>query len=547
MPSEAAHLRHDHRPGSVYVRLGGARSCRRCCRGALAACLPPPAACLPTLERLQRRLGRRDERPSRHQRLQALTERLLPRPPAATAAATPSPATTPASPPPPPPPPPLPPVPPPRARHRADDFATDGITLARVEPRSIVGSYVQRTIPYRSASFSQGDFAANKYARVQPASIFDLVRRDGPEKPPRVDTDGAEGSSAASVDSGAESGAGSADGLVSLAAPAPRSPPPARAAPRRTASVPAPPPAPPLLPREEPVGSGTSPPATTLPFTFPPLPEPPATACANPDCECADFKSRDDSVSATETGDIPVPVYECIVKQWSTERPQSGAASDGSPEAEREDEPITSEQVASLLAAVHNPRTAAPPGTRERRRPLDKTRRRKGIYITTASDDGGEEEPPARLSADASSSLTGEAPPTDGAGWPRTDELQLRRVRLSQQSSDERDDDGARTWRRAEPAAAAPAPAAESERRRTGGAAGRRSLSDAPHAARPTHTRAASSPSKLSLSGRGGAELLAELLRGSSEALSNAAVFDNVVLTLHQHNVSTSAIVHINS
>lgn len=146
---------------SPYVTLGAVRyavrrapppracPCRCCSEEAVAACLGRAKPDRRTLDRIQRRLGRgsRDERPSRQQRLQALTERLLPRP-------------HPTPPPPPPPPPPhsapvLPPVPPPRSRHRhspprgvsvdrCDDFDTDKITLVRVEPRSIVGSYAQK-------------------------------------------------------------------------------------------------------------------------------------------------------------------------------------------------------------------------------------------------------------------------------------------------------------------------------------------------------------------------------------------------------------------
>lgn len=368
---------------------------------------------------------------------------------------------------------------------------------------------------------------------------------------------------------------------------------------------------------------GTSPLEPSQPFAFPPLPEPPAPVCANVDCDCSHFPVTLDDPEIADDVDssIPVPVYECIVKQWSKDLPQeepskSDAASDGSLDRDKEDETITSEQVLSLLAAVQNPCTPAPIGARERRRPLDKTKRRKGIYITTPSDDGGEEDPPSsngckRESSDASlqdsrlsaetrtSSLLGDksddsctnGPPSPteapAPSWPRSEELRARRARFYQQSSDERDDDSFRTRRKnrdspseaesdtcsrdrtASPSPLSPSDTSDVEVRRqqfskgpfgknleaptTRSEVGRRSFSDATVPSRkasvgamtgsgrqgrgPTHVRATSSPSKLA-GVKPGADLLAELLRGSSEALSNSSTFDNVVLTLHQHNVS---------
>lgn len=577
----------------------------------------------------------------------------------------------------------LPPVPPPRSRHRhspprgvsvdrCDEFDADNITLVRVEPRSIVGSYAQKTIPYRSASFSQGDFAQDKYYRgPRHQSIFDFgkrpaksgtestsaKRRDAETVSLATDGNTTEGGSVASVDSAV----GSDEGLLAHASPAPRSPPPD--APHkqlgaRSLTHPLPRRIPPVreegpveaggsLPalmaprvlhelREESDGSqadsaqahseGTSP-LEPQPFAFPPLPAPPTNACVNVDCDCSNFPSTIEEGNEIENF-IPVPVYECIVKQWSKELPledpqRSDAASDGSLDRDKEDETITSEQVASLLAAVQNPCTApagpAPIVARERRRPLDKTKRRKGIYITTPSDDGGEEEgPPSvngckressetslqdmRLSAETrTSSLLGDksddsctnGPPSPSEAtvpmWPRSEELKARRTRLYQQSSDERDDDSYRARRKygdspseaesdtcsrdrtASPSPLSPSDNSDVEPRRqyfTGRGpfgknleapasrsveVGRRSLSDATVPSRkasvgamsstrvsrgPTHVRATSSPSKL-VGVKPGADLLAELLRGSSEALSNSSTFDNVVLTLHQHNVST--------
>ncbi|CAH0732000.1 unnamed protein product, partial [Brenthis ino] len=678
-------------PLSPYVTLGAVRytvrrapppracPCRCCSDEAVAACLARAKPDRRTLERFQRRLGRgRDERPrsttTRHQRLRDFTERLLPR------------AQPPAPPPPPPPPPPhsapvLPPVPPPRSRHRHsptrgvsvdrfDDFDADKITLVRVEPRSIVGSYAQKTIPYRSASFSQGDFAQEKYYREKQPSIFDFGQRNkrieetesasGREDTTSVTEENVtEGGSVASVDSAV----GSDEGLIVHASPAPRSTPPDalhKQLGARSLTHPLPRRVPPVreeastdaggsLPalmatrvlhelREESDGSqadsaqahseGTSPLEPAQPFAFPPLPAPPTNVCANVDCECANYPSRKESVSELDSSiPIPVPVYECIVKQWSKEHPtedaqRSDGASDGSLDRDKEDETITSEQVAYLLAAVQNPCTAAPIGTRERRRPLDKTKRRKGIYITTASDDGGEEEPPAasvngckressdvslsdmRLSAEArTSSLLGEksddsctnGPPspseTSTPIWPRSEELRARRARFSQQSSDERDDESYRVRRKygvvsrrdspseaesdscsrdrtASPSPFSPSDTSDVEARRQqfnrgpfgknleapscrSAEVGRRSFSDATVPCRkisagavstgsnrskgPTHVRATSSPSKLA-GVKPGTDLLAELLRGSSEALSNSSTFDNVILTLHQHN-----------
>ncbi|XP_063896814.1 rho guanine nucleotide exchange factor 17 isoform X5 [Helicoverpa armigera] len=692
-PTDGARRRREYsRYESPYVTLGAVRyavrrapppracPCRCCSEEAVAACLGRAKPDRRTLDRIQRRLGRgaRDERPSRQQRLQglqALTERLLPR-------------AHPAPPPPPPPPPPhsapvLPPVPPPRARHRhspprgvsvdrCDDFDTDNITLVRVEPRSIVGSYAQKTIPYRSASFSQGDFAQDKYYRGpnRHQSIFDfgkrpaksvsesasVKRRDAETVSLATDENTTEGGSVASVDSAV----GSDEGLLAHASPAPRSPPPEtphKQLGARSLTHPLPRRIPPVrkegpaeaggsLPalmaprvlhelREESDGSqadsaqahseGTSP-LEPQPFAFPPLPEPPANACANVDCDCTNFPNTIEE-ECPEENLIPVPVYECIVKQWSKELPpeepqRSDAASDGSLDRDKEDETITSEQVAHLLAAVQNPCTPAPIGARERRRPLDKTKRRKGIYITTPSDDGGEEEgPPSvngckresseaslqdmRLSAETrTSSLLGDksddsctnGPPSPSEGvapmWPRSEELKARRARFYQQSSDERDDDSFRARRKygdspseadsdtcsrdrtASPSPFSPSDTSDVEARRQhfnrpygktleapcsrSVEVGRRSLSDATVPCRktsvgamtspratgrgPTHVRATSSPSKL-VGVKPGADLLAELLRGSSEALSNSAAFDNVVLTLHQHNDTRTHVV----
>lgn len=658
--------------------------CRCCSEEAVAACLGRAKPDRRTLERFQRNLGRggREERPSRQKRLRDLTERLL-------RAHTTPPHTPPPPPPPPPPPhsaPVLPPVPPPRSRHRHspprgisvdryDDFDANDIKLVRVEPRSIIGSYAQKTIPYRSASFSQGDFAtAYRGANRQP-SIFDFGKRSARTDSERAgisslhrDAESAsvteenvtEGGSVASVDSAV----GSDEGLLAHASPAPRSPPPDahhKQLGARSLTHPLPRRVPPVreegpnkasgsLPvlmaprvlhelREESDGSqadsaqahseGTSPLEPAQPFAFPPLPAPPLNTCANLDCECANFAVEHEDSANTTASSIPVPVYECIVKQWSQELPQeepqrSDAASDGSLDRDKEDETITSEQVAHLLAAVQNPCTPAPIGARERRRPLDKTKRRKGIYITTASDDGGEEDIPPRINgckrenSDASlqdmrlsaetrtSSLLGDksddsctnGPPSPCEAptlmWPKSEELRARRARFSQQSSDERDEDSYRARRKygvtsrgdspseaesdscsrdrtASPSPFSPSDTSDVEAKRqqfTRGPfgrnldaptsrlidVGRRSFSDATVPSRkasagattavgtrprgPTHVRATSSPSKLA-GVKPGADLLAELLRGSSEALSNSSTFDNVVLTLHQHNVST--------
>lgn len=555
----------------------------------------------------------------------------------------------------------------------------------RVAPKAIVGSYAQKTIPYRSASFSQGDFTPEKYYRgtVRHPSIFDFGKRSSAKKlendlvgtsNSRRDAESSslateettEGGSIASVDSAV----GSDEGLLAHGSPAPRSLPPdaphkqlgARSLthplPRRGTAREEVSSGPggslPMLMaprvlhelREESDGSqadsaqahseGASPIEPAQPFAFPPLPALPVNTCANVDCECASFPiQHQDSASAIANA-IPVPVYECIVKQWSKElpideSPRSDAASDGSLDRDKEDETITSEQVANLLAAVQNPCTAVPLGSREKRRPLDKTKRRKGIYITTASDDGGEDEPSGsingcnrqsseaslqdmRLSAEArTSSLLGDKSDDSCANgppspcevvpplWPRSElELRARRARFSHQSSDERDEDACRVRRKygvtsrgdspseaesesgsrdrtASPSPFSPSDTSDVEIRRNAFIrgphfgrnleappnrlvdGGRRSLSDATVPARktsagaapvgsrpkgPTHVRATSSPSKLA-GVKPGVDLLAELLRGSSEALSNSTNFDNVVLTLHQHNVSTFYIAYL--
>lgn len=551
---------------------------------------------------------------------------------------------------------------------RFDDFDAS-ITLTRFEPRSIVGSYAQKPITHRSASFSQGDIAQNKYYREP--SIFDFAKRtrekaqavrasaakrDTESSSIAIDENVAEGGSVASVDSAV----GSDEGLLAHASPAPRSPPldaPHKQLGARSLTHPLPRRIPPVreegstkaggsLPalmaprvlhevREESDGSqadsaqahseGTSPLEPAQPFTFPPLPDPPANACVNVDCDCSQFPVTLYDVSNDDVdSSIPVPVYECIVKQWSKELPQeetqkSDGASDGSLDRDKEDETITSEQVASLLAAVQNPCTPVPIGGRERRRPLDKTKRRKGIYITTPSDDGGDEDPPSingnRESSDASlqdmrlsaetrtSSLLGDksddsctnGPPSPSEAqmpvWPKPQDTKERRARFYQQSSDERDDDSFVERRKyrdspsevdsdtcsrdrtASPSPFSPSDNSDVETKRQqfnhrpfgknleapssrSVEVGRRSFSDATVPSRkssvgamtggsrgrgPTHVRATSSPSKLA--GVKPADLLAELLRGSSEALSNSSTFDNVVLTLHQHNVSTASFI----
>lgn len=653
----------------------------------MAACLGRAKPDRRTLERFQRRLGRgaRNERPSRHQLLQDLTKRLLPRGHAA-------PPLSPQPPPPPPPPPHsapvLPPVPPPRLRHRhspprgvsvdrydSDIFDTEKITLMRVEPRSIVGSYAQKTIPYRSASFSQGDCTQEKYYRAtnRLPSVFDFGNKS--EKA-RVERAGSsctrndesaslateetvtEGGSVASVDSAV----GSDEGLLAHASPAPRSPPPDgphKQLGTRSLTHPLPRRVPPVreegskvaggsLPvlmtprvlhelREESDGSqadsaqahseGTSPLEPAQPFAFPPLPDPPANACANVDCECLNFPIEREESASNVASTIPVPVYECIVKQWSNELPPDElprlTTSDGS-DRDKDDETITSEKVAHLLEAVKKTNTVAPIGIRERRRPLHDKKRRKGIYITTASDDGGEESPPVngckrensdaslqemRLSAETrTSSLLGDksddscanGPPSPvdppAQIWPRAEDLRTRRARFSHQSSDEREEDSSYRMRRkygvtsrgdspseaesdsysrdrtASPSPFSPSDTSDVEAKRQQFSkgpygrnleppstrsveVGRRSFSDATvtggrkisagaastvgtRPRGPTHVRATSSPSKLA-GVRPGADLLAELLRGSSEALSNTSTFDNVVLTQHQYNVST--------
>ncbi|XP_063622647.1 rho guanine nucleotide exchange factor 17 isoform X2 [Cydia splendana] len=694
-------------PLSPYVTLGAVRyavrrappprvcPCRCCSEEAVAACLGRAKPDRRTLERLRPRMGRgaRDERPSRHQRLQDLTKRLLPR-----GNSTP-PVSPQAAPPPPPPPPPhsapvLPPVPPPRSRHRHsptrgvsvdryenDIFDTEKITLPRVESRLIVGSYAQKTIPYRSASFSHGDCTQEKYYRAtnRLPSIFDFgnksektgVERAGSsctrnDESTSLATEETvtEGGSVASVDSAV----GSDEGLLAHASPAPRSPPPDaphKQLATRSLTHPLPRRVPPVreegptvaggsLPvlmaprvlhelREESDGSqadsaqahseGTSPLEPAQPFAFPPLPDPPPNACVNVDCECEAFLiDRWEEPANKIASTLPVPVYECIVKQWSKElppdeSPRSDGASDGSLDKDKEDETITSEKVAHLLEAVKNTNSPAPIGIRERRRPLHDKKRRKGIYITTASDDGGEESPPVngckrensdaslqemRLSAETrTSSLLGDksddscanGPPSPCEApvhmWPRTEDLRTRRARFSQQSSDERDDDSFRMRRKygvtsrgdspseaesdscsrdrtASPSPFSPSDNSDVEAKRPHFSkgpygrnleppstrsveVGRRSFSDATVTAGrkisvgaaptvgtrpkgPTHVRATSSPSKLA-GVRPGADLLAELLRGSSEALSNTATFDNVILTMHQHNDTRTHVV----
>lgn len=64
----------------------------------------------------------------------------------------------------------------------AEDFpaTNDADSLPRVESRTIVGSYMQKTIPFRSASFSQVDYSSGKYicalkAAISPAKNYSVV------------------------------------------------------------------------------------------------------------------------------------------------------------------------------------------------------------------------------------------------------------------------------------------------------------------------------------------------------------------------------------
>lgn len=107
---------------------------------------------------------------------------------------------------------------------------------------------------------------------------------------------------------------------------------------------------------------------------------------------------------------IPVPVYECIVKEWSNIPSERWVGEDCDDETKLsdakmidrqnangddkefsnqqniletpDDETITSEQVENLLATVQNASKLPPPVSEEKRRVLDKSKRRKGIYIT---------------------------------------------------------------------------------------------------------------------------------------------------------------------
>ncbi|KAJ1531580.1 hypothetical protein ONE63_000252 [Megalurothrips usitatus] len=123
---------------------------------------------------------------------------------------------------------------PPQADSAAKEDDLFDLRLARPESRAIVGSYIQRTIPFRSASFSQVDFTDGKYFRhspratwLCPLSAATLPRKKAPtdEASPvtssasiaAVETPGAEGSaeptgSTPSVDSAVESAVDSAVG-----------------------------------------------------------------------------------------------------------------------------------------------------------------------------------------------------------------------------------------------------------------------------------------------------------------------------------------------
>ncbi|KAL1131699.1 hypothetical protein AAG570_011312 [Ranatra chinensis] len=126
---------------------------------------PPPATALDRLPRL--RLGGPERPGSRHhkkkprssdktERLRELTEKLK-APAKAEAAPPPSPAPA------------APAEPPPSAARTptSDELFEVNLNLAKPESRTIVGSYIQRTIPFRSASFSQVDFSSadGKYIR----------------------------------------------------------------------------------------------------------------------------------------------------------------------------------------------------------------------------------------------------------------------------------------------------------------------------------------------------------------------------------------------
>lgn len=440
-----------------------------CCGQSRANCCrahPQPA-----LDRLQRlRLGRAPgpnnnnnnndrRRPDKTERLRELTERLMGRAP----------------------PPTPPPLPPPR-QHRHKQLASptcqDSIDLdlkmQKAEARAIVGSYTQRTIPFRSASFSQVDYnpVDGKYMRnitrlptVDDASTSTAMltlprKKDGSPR-------SASPSTTTTVDVGStpsiDSAVGSDEGLM-VNLPLSRIPtvvpdlshkqPGTRSLthplPGRSASADADMNYHPIdcegrkslqyFPgnerlrevREESDASladsaqahsdTLSPVESTLenlcPFEFPISVEQKnkleslnvetlVVENDKPSCSEETVCSRAQVYIETPEGKtlqtatasvIPVPVYECIVKEWSSIPSEQWLNNDDKdnrksksdlPDQQSildatDDETITSEQVENLLATVQNASKLPPPPPppEERKRALDKSRRRKGIYIT---------------------------------------------------------------------------------------------------------------------------------------------------------------------
>ncbi|XP_077301096.1 rho guanine nucleotide exchange factor 17-like [Arctopsyche grandis] len=471
-------------PGRGAERQGTGRAPTGCCGQSRAACCR--AAPTPALDRLHRlRLGRAPSapaptnnnnnperrRPDKTERLRELTERLMGRAP----------------------PPAPPPLPPPRHhRHKPptptatqpqralshhdapthqDTFDPMDIQLQKAEARTIVGSYAQRTIPFRSASFSQVDFNPidGKYIRnnakprlptVEDAStsglcVADLTlprKKDGsPRSISPSTTTTLDAGSTPSIDSAVGSDEGLTvnlplsriptvvpdlshkhSGTRSLTHPLPG----------RSASVDSDMSFCPIecgerkslqyFPdklrevREESdlsladsaqAHSDTlSPVESTLeslcPFEFP-IPveqknksEPSSSASESVESgenesasgsaieECSQaqifIETPEGKILKTATASvIPVPVYECIVKEWSSIPSDQWLNNDEKSQKDQnaleatDDETITSEQVENLLATVQNAsKLPPPPPPEERRRVLDKSKRRKGIYIT---------------------------------------------------------------------------------------------------------------------------------------------------------------------
>lgn len=434
----------------------GAANC--CGHSNVDCCQACPSTALDRLQRFRfggrSTSGERKPRSDRTERLKELTDRLRGRPP----------------PPPPPPPLPPPRLhrqqrsvsteTPNNHNHQYSNESVDSFEYIplKAESKTVVGSYARRIIPFRSASFSQVDYDDKKYARGSYRDSFDNKKNSvvsdinknangktsnvsaHPMPPvsqswiPTVIPDHSrEHYSVRSLTHPLPTRSVSADGPTPYTKKEPENRKSLQYLPPNKSPI-----------QEESISSPTDSVITriensspvdasldsTSPFEFPIVEDSVSSSLNTTDIVPIDVTDESDlratvdeptqyskanifietpegKVLKTATAStIPVPVYECIVREW-TSLPSEGWLEVNANESETktvslpkieengkvpsedkhisnlpDDEAITGEQVENLLATVQNTNKPPPLSSDERKRTLDKSKRRKGIYIT---------------------------------------------------------------------------------------------------------------------------------------------------------------------